>query len=52
MNKRLYEVVAIMKEYEKKGYDVYFEGQGDGNVKAVVEAVFIEDKIKNKKDKK
>jgi hypothetical protein len=54
MNRRLCEVVALMKEYEKKGYNVYFEGQGDGNVKAIVEAIFIEDKnrIKQQKNKK
>lgn len=48
---RLDEVLAIMAEYEKKGYDVYFEGQGDGSVKAIIEATFIEDINKNKKDK-
>lgn len=50
--KRLDEVVALMKEYEKKGYNVYFEGQGDGDVKAIIEATFITNDSTENKNKK
>jgi hypothetical protein len=45
----LIETIEIMKEYNKKGFDVYFEGRGDGNVRAIIEAIFI---INNKKNNK
>lgn len=45
---RLDEVLEIMKQYEEKGYDVYFEGRGDGTVQAIIEATFIVDNKKKK----
>ena len=38
----LIETLESLKDYSDKGYDVYFEGRGDGYVKAIAEAVFFE----------
>jgi hypothetical protein len=49
----LIETIEIMKEYNEKGFDVYFKGRGDGSVRAIVEAIFIiNNKENNKKNNK
>ena len=40
-NLSLIETIEMMEEYERKGYDVYFEGRGDGYVHTIVEAFFV-----------
>jgi len=39
--KSLIETIEMMEEYNRKGFDTYFEGQGDGNVNVIVEGLFI-----------
>ena len=40
-NLSLAETIKLMKEFNDKGFDTYFEGRGDGKVSVIVEAVFI-----------
>jgi hypothetical protein len=42
----LQETIELMEEYDRMGYETYFEGRGDGFVNVFAEAVFINEKIK------
>lgn len=48
----LNQTIKKMKELSKQGYDVFFEGRGDGIVLPVVEYYEIVDMNKIKKEKK
>jgi len=40
-NLTLQETIEIMKEFNDKGFETYFEGRGNGEISVIVEAVFI-----------
>jgi hypothetical protein len=37
----LQETIELMEECNRKGYEVHFEGNGDGSVGVVAEGLFI-----------
>jgi predicted subunit of tRNA(5-methylaminomethyl-2-thiouridylate) methyltransferase len=52
MDKTLIETIKKMEKCSELGYEVYFEGQGNGKVKAIAEAIFIVNQEKRNKREK